>query len=234
MDDFLTEKQIERINRIRAERATKMVMGSTEPTTRFGEPIKRPTAENLIDALMSGNSRKADKFFEALSKSNASRADAEYRAKVEKLRKLGNSEAVEKWVELFVKNLDEQKIDHYDMTNELMGYNGWQLLPYRSSRFKAKDLVGYDFNRFIEKYRENPSGVSFDDFPIDLAIDIAEDDYSRKIGRRVQDLKEKYRETLPKKKSGALTEKSYQLLETSTQRFAEQAKKEIYPEGMRF
>jgi hypothetical protein len=48
MDDFLTEKQIERINRIRAERATKKVMGSAEPTTRFGEPIKRSAAEVVL------------------------------------------------------------------------------------------------------------------------------------------------------------------------------------------
>ena len=197
------------------------------------KPIERPTAENLIDALMSEDSARADDLFKALSKSNASRAEARYLEKVEKLRKLGNSEVVKKWVELFVKNLDEQKIDHYDMTNELMGFNGFQLLPYRSTRINAKDLTGYEFDRFIKKYRENPSSVSFVDFPIDLAIDIAEDDYSRKIGRRVQDLQEKYRETLPKKKSGALTEKSYKLLQTSTQRFAEQAKKEIYPEGMR-
>jgi hypothetical protein len=48
MDDFLTEKQIERINRIRAERAAKKVMGSAEPTTRFGEPIKRSAAEAVL------------------------------------------------------------------------------------------------------------------------------------------------------------------------------------------
>jgi hypothetical protein len=48
MDDFLTEKQIERINRIRAERATKKVMGSAEPTTRFGEPINRSAAEVVL------------------------------------------------------------------------------------------------------------------------------------------------------------------------------------------
>lgn len=48
MDDFLTEKQIERINRIRAERATKKVMGSAEPTTRFGEPIGRSAAETVL------------------------------------------------------------------------------------------------------------------------------------------------------------------------------------------
>ena len=48
MDDFLTEKQIERINRIRAERATKKIMGSDEPTTRFGEPIKRSAAEAVL------------------------------------------------------------------------------------------------------------------------------------------------------------------------------------------
>jgi hypothetical protein len=210
-----------------------------EDINRAGEafkkpkPIERPTAENLIDALMSEDSAKADDLFKALSKSNASRADARYLEKVEKLRKLGNSEVVKKWVELFVKKLDERKIDHYDMSDELMGFNGFQLLPYSSSSLKARDIPGYEFDRFIKKYRENPSSVSFVDFPIDLAIDIAEDDYSRKIRRRIEDLKEKYRETLPKKKSGALTEKSYQLLQTSTQRFAEQAKKEIYPEGMR-
>jgi len=48
MDDFLTEKQIERINRIRAEQATKKIMGSDEPTTRFGEPIKRSSAEAVL------------------------------------------------------------------------------------------------------------------------------------------------------------------------------------------
>jgi hypothetical protein len=48
MDDFLTEKQIARINRLRAERAAKKIMGSAEPTTRFGEPIKRSAAEAVL------------------------------------------------------------------------------------------------------------------------------------------------------------------------------------------
>lgn len=48
MDDFLTEKQIERINRIRAERATKMVMGSKPPETRFGESIGRSAARDVL------------------------------------------------------------------------------------------------------------------------------------------------------------------------------------------
>jgi type VI protein secretion system component VasK len=48
MDDFLTEKQIERINRIRAERAIKKVMAPEPPTTRFGEPIKRSAAESVF------------------------------------------------------------------------------------------------------------------------------------------------------------------------------------------
>jgi hypothetical protein len=232
MDDFLTEKQIARINRLRAERAAKKIMGSAEPTTRFGEPIKRPTTESLIEAAMEGGA-KADAVFESLFASNRARADARYREKVEKLRKLGNSEALKKWVELFVKNLDEKNLDIYDMAEELRGFNGFLLLPYSSTRLKAKDIPGYEFDRFIKKYRENPDSVSFEDFPIDLAIDIVEDDYWRKANIRYYELQEKYRETLPKKKNGAPTAKSEQLLSNSIQRLMEQAKNEIYPEGMR-